>query len=73
MRYNNLDVVNDPYGNFKKFKKLKSLIIKKIKSEKSYILEFNDIFNFLVKNISKNYFYLLKKNPKFRDKNYPLI
>ena len=59
MRYNNLDIANDPHGNFKKFKKLKSLIIK-IKSEKSYILEFNDIFNFLSKYIKK-LFLLLKK------------
>ena len=73
VRYNKLNVINDPQGNLKKFKNLKSLIIKKIGIKKSYILNFKDIFTYLEHNISKNPFYLLKEIPKFSIKNYPLI
>jgi aminoglycoside 3-N-acetyltransferase len=73
VRYLDFNVNYDRNGNTKKFEK--AGLIKKVKFEKDYIrvTSVEKIFNFVKKKLKKNFYYLLKHEPKFKKKNIPLI
>jgi aminoglycoside N3'-acetyltransferase len=73
VRYKDFNIIFDSFGNNKKFEQAK--IIKKIKFIKDYIrvVEFQKAFNFLKNKLQKNFFYLLKNKPKFKNNKPPLV
>ena len=73
VRYLNANVEYDSDGHTKKFEK--AGLVKKEKLRSLYYircLKCDEVFNFLLKKLKKNFSYLLKKNPKFKKGQTPL-
>jgi len=73
VRYLNANIEYDHDGHTKKFEK--AGLVKKEKLRSLYYircLKCDEVFNFLLEKLKKNFSYLLKKNPKFKKGQTPL-